>query len=119
MCWSTKAIDERKVCKSHSGNDFPAHSILPLFGSANLSNSLTNVVFPEPVTPTIPVVVPALNVKSRSSNVLSRPVYAKLTPCIEISELAISCLLGANSPCSISVGDVNTSNTLVDDAIAL
>ena len=75
-----KTFDERKVCKSHSGNDFPAHSILPLFGSANLSSSLTKVVFPEPVTPTIPVVVPALNVKSRYSNVLSRPVYAKLTP---------------------------------------
>ena len=26
---------------------FPAHSISPLFGSANLSNSLTKVVFPE------------------------------------------------------------------------
>ena len=47
-------MEERSLFKSQSGNFTPAHSIMPSPGSAKRNSSLTKVVLPEPLGPTIP-----------------------------------------------------------------
>ena len=119
MCWSTNAIDDLKDFNFHSLMSLSTHSIEPSFISAKRNISLTNVVFPEPVEPTTPVVFPAFIVKSNSEKISSLPGYLKLTFFIIKSEVSISLRSGVYAPSSISIGDSNTSNTRVEDAIAL
>ena len=118
MCWSTKAMEERKACRFHLSNGCSHQTISPSCASANLSRSRIRDVFPAPVEPTTPVVFPASNESERRSNKMFRSGYPKEMSTSEIEERFSAPSSGSKVPCFNSIGEANTSRTRVEDAMA-
>jgi hypothetical protein len=76
------------------------------------------VVFPAPVDPTTPTVSPARSSKFKPVKTGSRPEYEKSTFSKTTDEDSMAESSGVKSPCATSVGEVKTSNTLVEEAMA-
>ena len=118
MCWSTRAMEERKACRFHASNGCSHQRISPSCASANLRSKRIREVFPAPVDPTTPVVFPASNDSERCSNNMFRPGYPKPTSTIEIEERFSAPCSGTKVPCFSSIGEANTSSTRVEEAMA-
>ena len=71
MCWSTNAIDDLRDFNFHYRISVQTQLIDPPSISAKRNISRTKVVLPEPVEPTIPIVLPASIVRFSPEKIFS------------------------------------------------